>query len=313
MTAAQDIQFGVSGQVLILDCEDGRPASVTSVRVYANDADDTSTAEDATTGSASIESAPDTTLAAAAGTEVNPVSLSLTSASGVAVGRSYLLTATSGLAETVHVVALSGTTATIRSPLINDYPIGSTFRSTRATIALSSTWVADQRKMSPTFAPSPQWRARWEVVDAAGATQVYERHFDLVRYPARHGVTPAQMESRFPGWLDSLPIDARAEQGRALLDRAMTALKFDLYADGKADQAVRNPEVIAELVMTRANFLAIEDAILRGASVDVGRLEVAERAYRQRYEQIVRAPVLPVDVTGGGGSLITEAAPLWRS
>jgi hypothetical protein len=43
--AAQDIQFGVAGQVLILDCEDGRPASVTSVTVYGSTAGDASTPE----------------------------------------------------------------------------------------------------------------------------------------------------------------------------------------------------------------------------------------------------------------------------
>lgn len=312
MTAAQDVQFGVAGQVLILDCEDGRPASVTSVAVYSNDADDTTTAESATTGSPSVESTPSTTLSAAAGSEVNPVSLSLTSATGVTVGRTYLLTTASGLSESVTVVALSGTTATIRSPLINDYPSGSTFVSTRATVALSSAWVSDQGKLSATFSPAPRWRARWVVVDAAGATQVYERHFDLVRYPARHGVTPDVMESRFPGWLDSLPIDARAEQGRALLARAMTALKFDLYADQLADQAVRNPEVLAELVMTRANVMAIEDAINRGGIVDPGRYEIADKVFTQRYQQLARSPVLTVDKTGGGASSTVAPSTLWR-
>ena len=52
--ATQDIQFGVSGQTLILDCEDGRPASVTSVKVWSADADDTSPVESATTGVAAV-------------------------------------------------------------------------------------------------------------------------------------------------------------------------------------------------------------------------------------------------------------------
>lgn len=312
MTAAQDIQFGVAGQSLILDCEDGRPASVTSVSVYAIDADDTTTPEDATTGSASIESTPNTTLSAAAGAGANPATLSLTSASGVATGRAYLLTAASGLSELVHVVALSGTTAYLRTPLLNDYASGSTFVSTRASVDLSSAWVADQHHLSATFAPAPRWRARWVVVDAAGTTQVYERHFDLVRYPARHGVTPGEMEARFPGWLDSLPVDYRAEQGRALLSRALTAVKFDLYADGIADQAVRNPEALSELVMTRANLLSIEDAINRGAAVDPARYEVADKVFRQRYEQIVRAPVLTIDKTGGGAASTVTPSTLWR-
>ena len=47
MIATQDITYGVTGQSLILDCEDGPIASVTSVQVRYADADDTARGEDA--------------------------------------------------------------------------------------------------------------------------------------------------------------------------------------------------------------------------------------------------------------------------
>ena len=310
VTTTQDILFGVTGQSLILDCEDGRPASITDVQVWPASADDTSTEEAATTGSAAVETNPNTTLSSAAGSGVNPATLSVTSATGIGVARSYRLAATSGLYEDVTPLAVSGTTVTLKSPLINDYASGSTLKSCRVSIGLDATWVADVGNVSPTWSPNPSYRVRWTLVDSAGATQVYDRYFDLVRYAARHGVTPPMIEARFPGWLDALPIDCRADQGRSIIDRAFKALRFDLYADSKADQAIRNAELVAELVTTRAQLLAIEDAVTMGAPVDAARYDVASKVYRQRYDQMLRAPVAPVDMTGAGGATPTMRVPI---
>lgn len=311
VTTTQDIQFGITGQSLILDCEDGRPASITDVQVWSASADDTSTEEAATTGSAAVETNPNTTLSSAAGSGVNPATLSVTSATGISVGRSYRLAA-AGLYEDVTVLGVSGTTITLKQPLINDYASGATLKSCRATISVDSTWVADVSNVSPTWSPNPSYRVRWTVVDSAGATQVYDRYFDLVRYPARHGVTPPMVEARWPGWLDGLPIDCRADQGRSIIDRAFKALRFDLYGDNKADQAIRNAEMVAELTIVRAHLLAIEDAIGMGGNVDAQRYEMARKVYEQRYAQFIRAPVAPVDPSGGGASTANRPTPLWR-
>lgn len=312
MTTTQDIQFGVTGQVLILDCEDGRPASITDVQVWEASADDTSTEEAATTGSAAVETNPNTTLSSAAGSGVNPATLAVTSATGIGAARTYRLAAASGLYEDVTVLGVSSLTVSLKSPLINDYPSGSTLKSCRASISLDSTWVADVNNVSPAWSPNPRYRVRWTVVDSAGATQVYDRYFDLVRYAARHGVTPRMVEDRWPGWLDGLPIDCRADQGRSIIDRAFKALRFDLYADGKADQAIRNAEIVAELVIVRAQLLATEDAVAMGAAVDPQRYEMASKVYRQRYDQLLRAPVAPLDTAGGGAAVANRPTPLWR-
>ena len=300
MIATQDITYGVTGQSLILDCEDGPIASVTSVQVRYADADDTAEALSATTGSASVDSTATTTTAAAGASEDDPTLIALTSASGFAAGRVYRLSG-GGLYEDIEILGISGANATVRNPLINDYASGATLTAMRATVALDSTFVASLNYVSPAFDPNPRYRVRWLVV-VAGATQVYDRYFDLVRYPARHGVVPMDLERRFPGWLDGLPTDARKDQGRSLIDRAFVQLKFDLYQDGKADQAIRNAEAIAELTIARAMLLVVEDSILRGGAVDPARYDVAKRVYEQRYDSMLRAPVLAVDTTGGGAS-----------
>ncbi len=304
----QEIIYGLTGQSLVFDCPDGRPSGVVSVAVYASDADDTATAESATTGAAAVETNPNTTLAASAA--IGDTSVTVSAATGIAVDRRYALAGAAGHWEWVEVVRVSGTTITLRHPLINAYPITtSTFVSTRCSIGVDDTWAADQTNLSPMGTPNPGYRVRWAVT-LAGASQVYERNFDLLRYPARHNVTPLDVERRFPGWLDGLPIDFRDDQGRAVIDRAWEAIKADLYQDNKADQALRNAELVAELVTVRAMVLRNEDAFLAGG-IDPVRLEAARGLYAQRYNAVIRSAVAPLDVSGGGASTPNRPTPLW--
>jgi hypothetical protein len=92
---------------------------------------------------------------------------------------------------------------------------------------------------------------RWEyVVD--GETCVHFTGLDLVRYTAHHNVRGVDVEVAHPGWLDRLPPDFRADQGQALIERAFREVRLDLRGDLKADQAVRDAEIIDELVICKA-------------------------------------------------------------
>lgn len=311
MIATQEITFGITGQSLIFDCPDGRPTSIVGVTVYAVTQGDDGDDEAATTGAASVETNPNTTLAASAG--VGDQSITLTAATGVAVGRRLLITAAAGHREEIEVGRVTGTVITLRHPLINAYPITtSTVVSTRCTIGMDPTWIADVGNICEAYAPNPGYRTRW-VVALAGSSQVYDRYFDLVRYPARHNVSPLDVELRHPGWLDGLAVDFREDQGRALIERAWSGpggVKADLYQDAKADQAIRNSELVAELVITKALVLRNEDAFFAGA-LDVARLEAVRGLYAQRYNAVIRAPVAPMSSASGASSTI-RPTPIWR-
>lgn len=312
-TATQEIVLGGGTQYLILDCEDGRPTSVTSVTVYAADMDDTGTAESATTGSASVETNPNTTISAAAGpgNNTDPTAMTLTAGTGVAIGRVYRITEDgTGVYEDFQVASVNGTAVKARHPLKNDYSSGSTVVSCRSSIAVDSTWLADTNNLCRPFDPNPGYRVAWLVV-IGGETRRYVRYFDHLRYPARHGVTPIDVDQAHPGWLDSLPPDYQADQGRALIDRAFQSIKFELYGDGKADQAIRNAELLARLVIERCPLQKLEDDALRGAGNAEG-LALAEKQFRKIYDQTFRAPVAPVDESGGGASQPVRPTPLTR-
>jgi hypothetical protein len=307
--ATQEITLGLTSQALVFDCPDGRPSAVTSVTVYEADADDAATAEAATTGSPAVDTNPNTTLSVAAG--VGDQSVTVTSATGFVVDRRYFLTSAAGHREEIEVAGITGSVLTLRHPLINAYLVTtSTVATGRCTISVDNTWAADVANLSPALTPNARYRVRW-LVTVGGVAQVYDRYFDVVRYPARHNVSPLDVERRHPGWLDGLPIDFREDQGRALIDRAWQALKEDLRQDGKADQAMRNSEMVAELVITRTMLLRNEDAFLAG-SIDAPRLAAARDLFAQRYNGAIRAPVAPMDTTGGGGATTNRPMPAWR-
>lgn len=306
----QDITFGASSATLIFDCEDGRPSAVT-MTVRRCDASDTSDAESALTGSATVETNPNTTTTAAI-TQADPTAIALTAATGVTLGRTFRITDDdTGVFEDVTIRSLSGLNAKSTRPLRNDYTAGAAFVSCRATQAFDTTWLADTGNLSPGYDANPTWRVT-VVATIGGEARTYLRYFDLVRYPARHGVLPTDVDDRFPGWLDNLPPDYQADQGRALIDRAFRAVRMDLYQDNKADQAMRNGEGIAELVITRAMLLKIDDDVLRGAEVDPERMKRAADIYAQRYNSLIRSPVMPMDETGGGNAQPIRPLPLWR-
>jgi hypothetical protein len=309
MSATADILFGVASQSLTFDCPDGRPSSVTSVTVYQNIADDDSTAETATTGSGSVETNPNTTLSAAAGiSETNPRSITVASGTGISVGRIYRLASVAGEYEDVEIMSVNSTALTVRHPLRNDYAVTtSTLKSNRVSISLSDTWVASTNNLSPTYHPQPKYRVRWVLV-VNGVTKIYDTYFDLVRYAAQHHVSPIDVAARSPDWLDWLAPDQRDDQGRDLIRRAWNEVKFDLYGEGKADQALRNAEARDKLVIDRALLLAVEDRVLAGAPVSADAIKLARDVYERRFNSLIRSPNVAIDRGGGGASTVRPTA-----
>ena len=310
MTITAEIIFEGTSQTLVLDDEEGRPSAVGTVSVWPAYADDTQTAEVATTGSATIETNPNTTLSAAAGpSEPDPTLLTVTSGTGFTIGRRYLLTEDStGVSEQFEVAGVNGTAVTATRPLINSYTAGAAVVSTRVIIAVSDSWAADVANLSDVDGPNNTYRVRWPVT-IGGVVKIRERGFDLVRYPTASGVTPLDVDDIYPGWIDRLPPNHQVDQGRSLIRRASTAVRFELYGDNKAQRSLRNPEHRARLVIVRANLELQRDIRARGGDNE-GAFTLATDDWRQIYDQTIRAPVAAVDTAGGGASAPVRPLPL---
>ena len=306
----QEVIFGVTGQSLVLTVD--RPlTSVTSVAVCEFDADDTSTAEAATTGSAAVDTATETITVAAGLSQTDPRKLTVASSTGFVAGRRYLISG-GGYSETFEVDGTpSATVIYARTPLWNDYAIGATIAGTlRATISVLDAWAADVNNLSPAANPNARYRERWEVVHSdTGETAVYLRNLDLVRYGAIPQVAGLDVDNAFPGWLDSLPVDHQKSRGRVLIEQATEGVRFRLYGLGVADQALRNAEVFAGLVKAQAVVEGIEANGLRGADV-ANALTIAKGRVDALFARLVETPVLALDTTGAGGAVKDTRAPL---
>lgn len=281
----QDIVFGVSSQSLVWDAQEGRPSSVTSVEVFPWDASDDADSEWSATGA--VEANPATTLDGTA--SANTRSIPLTATTGIAIGRTYLLThATTGLQEWVEVSSItSADSVTVRHPIHNDYASSATFQSTRITATVDSAWVADLANLRDDAGPNPHYRVRWVYV-VGGVTYVHDSYFSLVRYAGTHGVAPQNVEALAPGWMDTLPTDHREDQGRGLISDAYTAVKFDLHGVWTDDAMVANAELLDELTRYKTLELTEFAKIMAGSNGDRERYDIAKSAYQSRLDALKR-------------------------
>lgn len=301
MRTVLDILYGVASQQLVFDAPEGRPSSVTSVKILpwtASDDDDTEWS--ATTA---VETNPNTTLDAVAGpSQSNPRNIPLAATTGITAGRTFLLTHnTTALKEWVEVESVTAADSiTARHPLHNDYATGATFQSTRITATVDDTWAADETHIDESAGANPMYRVRWVYV-VGGVTYVADTYFNLTRYGARHGVTPQDIESQYNGWLDSLPVDHRNDQGRKLIDEAYRAVKIDLHGIELDDASIAEAEIIDELVRYRTVERFEWSQFLTARNMDQTRHLAAKAAYTERLDQLIRL-AMKVPVRDGDGA-----------
>jgi hypothetical protein len=308
MRTVQDIQFEIASQTVYFDAPEGRPSSVTSVEVFRWDMPDNQTGETAV-GAGSVESNPNTTLDAAAGSSAaDPNNIPLTATTGVAVERTYLLTTAAGLREWAEIVSfVSADSARAKHPLHNVYASADTFQSTRIQATVDSTWVADETNLiSEETGPNPMFRVRWVYV-VSGVTYVADSYFNLVRYPAKHGVRPQDMEAFIPGWLDGLPTDHRNDQGRRLIDDAYRAVRIDMHQVDMAASSVAESEIVDELVRYKASELREWTRFMgNAANADQAHVDASAKRYISRLDSLIRVVSrVPVrDETGAATPVI---------
>jgi hypothetical protein len=305
----QELIYGLTTQALILDAD--RPLTSATATVYRAGDDDTSTALVATTGAVTVDAPTETLTADAGDGEDDPRKLTMASTAGFSAGRRYVITG-GGNSELFEIAGTpSATVIYARHPLRNAYATGAVISgSLRASISVLAAWAGDASNVVAPISPNPAYRVRWDVVYAdTGEHDILFRAFDLVRYPARHGVTWLTMDDRTHGWRDALPPDHRTTDGAKLIADAWEQVKLDLHGNGIADQALRNPAVLDELVIARTRVATIEAEIDAGAD-DNGRLEMATKLYDKRIARLIETPLVALDPAGGGAASTSTARAL---
>lgn len=297
----QNLFYNVTGeQTLVWDAPEGRPSAVTSVEVFGLTIGDDGTAEDATTGSGTAETNPSTTFDAAAGTsETDSTLMPLTATTGIAIGRTYMATNAAGETELVEVREIvSGVSASSRHALTNDFAASDTFESTRISIAIDDTWIADSNNITDDLDPNSGYRVRWVyVVDSI--TRVHDSYFNVVRYRADHDVTPQMMDNDSPGWINSLEIEHREDRGAALVDNGYRKFVLDLHRRSIPAEMLRNRGVVNEMTILRT-LLNGSKARARKTG-DVTAYEIDRLEYFSALDGLIPLTSTADDTSGAGG------------
>lgn len=316
VTEVQDILFGIAGQTLYFDAPEGRPSSVTSVEVFADENADTSPAETAITGVGAVEAIATTFTNPSGPNQDDPYKLHLTSVAGLirstpANRRWYWATATDGAREQVEVARIesAGNHGYARNPLTQEYVSGNTFASPRITATVATAWCSDLNKISDPLNPNPRYRVRWVYV-VSGVTCVGVSWFDVVRYSALSTVTPMDVERRFAGWLHRLPIDERLEQGQRIIREAQREVGVRLLELGKGLAPQRNSPALNELVLYMARLIAHEQQFDDGAD-NAAQVDRAAREFERRLG-LLREPKVNQQTTSDGGGAPTFQVPIFR-
>lgn len=303
MRETLDILYGVTGQVLEFEAPEGRPSSVADSQVFENTDGDDGVEESALSSTAAVDSDPNTTTDAAAGSDQSdPHLIPVTATTGFVVGREYRIVDATGEGEWFECTEIaSGVSVKARHQLQNEYASGSSVYTTRITHAVDSTWVAETNHISAWLDPNPRYRWRLTYV-VGGVTYVHPVWFDLVRYKGNHTVRGLDVDATYPGWIVNLPYEHRVDLGARLIRKAYQQVKIDLHQEGKADQMARNGELIDELVVFKAGVLGEHAKIVAGGGDPVS-LELAETQYERRFQSLIKVTTkVPFDVDSTGAA-----------
>lgn len=312
MRTSASVVFGVTGQTLSVRVPQGQPTSAT-VDIYRNYSDDTGTPEFSATGT--IDPVATTVSVLSGGSQSDPQRISLASTTGIIIGREYQL-GEAGLLERVIPVEIRTGYIRIRYPLLNDYTTAATFLSGLVTAPVLDTWAALVGKLSDLTDQSPDYRARWSVT-VAGVVVIAYSFFDLVRSEIRQSVTMDDINARAPGLRDSLPIEYRAEVGRPLIDTAWRTVRADFAAIGIDPNAVRDDEVVDELVILRALRILGEGGWRPGGLDIAPYLELVTANYDRFFERHFAVTLKhrlqqQVGADFARGSDLRRASGFWR-
>lgn len=312
MRSTTDIIFGVTGQSLLYRVPQGRPSSATFEVFHDSATDD---AEPEWSGTATVDSV-DSTLAAAAGLGQDDRStFSLASGGGtnVVAGRRYLLSQ-NGFKEWVLVAGKSGDDITASAPLQNSYTTGADFEGTHITADVDASWVADEANLGHGADPIPDYRVRWLIVIGSTTVVAYS-FFDLVRGALEHGITFHDLESRFWGALENMPVDHRSDQGARLLTAAWEDLTADLQAGKIKASALRDASLVDQLLLRRIRVTFAENGHAPPNLAASAFLDYAHSEYDRFLEKhfLLSSEVAIADGTGGASARTKASPPGWRS
>jgi len=310
--AGQTIDFYPPSAEVIAD---GAPTSAATYRVFKGDASNDDAPEIASS-SATLDTVSTTISAAAGYSQTNRRSITLTSGTGVVVGRRYVLTNASGQREIVIPSAVNGTAVTAEEPLAFDYATNATFIGLRHVFTLSSANVGTDKinvwGISPnldapasTTTRSPPYRVEWQYSTAGGVPRTSWTTYDVCRQPFKILLSLADVKPLLPDIIWEEWTQQRGQDFEPQIEEASQMVHLDLVAAGFDPDAIRDPFTLTQL--GKAAFLVV---VARAGIPMPNDQTVAdvERRYSTLFEKHVGTTLRAWLDTGTTGAITPEPA-----
>ena len=214
-----------TGQDLVFIAREGRPTATPTVAIKNQHGSTKSAAADTNVTLDTV----DTTVASNAA--IGAKLLTLTSGSGVVVGRTYLLTSARAEIEWVRVVYVDSAEVGLDEPLAHAHDATSTFESTRFTYACQTADVANLAERMQAVA----------IYAVAGETHTQRQLFDVVLHALPNPLTRAVLASDAP----DLGLAEWAEQAGSDYERQRD-VAWDIVLT-RLRQLDRRPALIADV------------------------------------------------------------------
>ncbi len=311
----QEVEFYPPASQVV---QDGAPAAATySVWRGTQGNDDTALFS----GTATLDSVS-TTLSSAAGySQANRRAIALTSSSGAAIGRWYAVTNAAGQREAVQLA----TVAQLVDDLAYDYAAADTVRGLRHVATVDATFIAASANINVSGAQSllhrhqgagdkiaaPPYRVRWTYT-LAGLTRHYWTGFDVVRAPAQHGVSVADLRGIFPDISDHEWRQTRGQHFQAQIEEAWDRFKIDARVSGYDPSSFRDPQLVARLVKLAAIWGLALSGVVPGGWSKAEYVPIAQREYESLFARAIGTALNAwVDTATVGAINPTPPRQLW--
>jgi len=277
----QEIRLDHPHQVFVHEPVAGIPTEPIAVVVQAPNA----TVENATIGAVSSDRLA-SRLAEDAG--IGAPWLTLFNTAAVTIGRRYLV-GEPPHSEWVIVTEIQGPRIVIRRRLGREFGAGSMFRSGRLSIAVNPAWQrAQARQVELGGIGLSACTLRWSYEIDGRITHAVD-HADLVFTRRADIITPDEVEHRYPGWTQMLPIEDVASD---IILEAHDLVRRDA---ARANVDLNNAVETRELVALRARMIAIEQEVNYGR-VPPAELDAEQSRYERRaaelWKQLHRPPAI---------------------
>jgi hypothetical protein len=219
--------------------------------------------------------------------------LTLFTTTGVTVGSRYLVGEAPD-SEWVIVTSIEGPRVVVRRRLGREFGAGSRVRSGRLSIAVNPAWQrAQARQVELGGIGLSACTVRWSYAIDERITHAVD-HADLVFTRRADIITPDEIEDRYPGWTQMIPIDHVATE---IILEAHDLVRRDA---ARANVDLNNGVETRELVALRARMIAFEQEVIYGrmaaADLDAEQARYDRRA-AELWKQLHRRPAIAPEPT----------------